>query len=142
MSCIVKFSVIYGDIPSAPAYGVVISQLIRYARACRKYAGFLYRARLLTIRLLEQGYVATGLKSSLQRFYGRYLEPVDRDGVSICIMKTDLTNSNQNLLTIPHLYKAEHQVKINLLGAKIFVTKIFIIPRSEIWQSHETEGCL
>ena len=43
--------------PSAPAYGVVISQLIRYARACHNYADFLYRARLLTIRLAS----ATGL---------------------------------------------------------------------------------
>ena len=32
----------FGDIiPSAPAYGVFISQLIPYARACRNYSDFL-----------------------------------------------------------------------------------------------------
>lgn len=91
---IVNFPFICGNIPSAPAYGVFISQLIRYARACRNYADFLYRARTLTNRLLEQGYVATRLKSSLQKFYGRHHELVDRYGVSICTMKTDLFNGS------------------------------------------------
>ena len=35
-------------------YGVFISQLIRYARACRYYADILYCARLLTIRLQKR----------------------------------------------------------------------------------------
>lgn len=91
---IVNFPFICGNIPSAPAYGVFISQLIRYARACRNYADFLYRARTLTNRLLEQGYVATRLKSSLQKFYGRHHELVDRYGVSISTMKTDLFNGS------------------------------------------------
>ena len=64
---------------------VFISKLIRYARACRNYSDFLYRARLL-----EQSYVATRKKSSLQKFYGRLHELVDRYGVSICAMRTDL----------------------------------------------------
>ena len=91
---IVNFPFICGNIPSTPAYGVFISQLIRYARACRNYADFLYRARTLTNRLLEQGYVATRLKSSLQKFYGRHHELVDRYGVSISTMKTDLFNGS------------------------------------------------
>ena len=53
---------------------------------------FLYRARILTNRLLEQGCVATKLKSSLQKFYGGHHELVDRYDVSICTMKTDLFN--------------------------------------------------
>ena len=32
-----KFSVLSSNIPSSPAYGVFISQLIRYARACSSY---------------------------------------------------------------------------------------------------------
>ena len=42
-----------GNIPSAPSYGVFISKLIRYARACRNYADFSYRARTLTTRHLQ-----------------------------------------------------------------------------------------
>ena len=56
------------------------------------YADFLYQARLLTIRLLEHGYVAARLKSSLQKFYSRHNELIERYGVSICTMKTDLIN--------------------------------------------------
>ena len=61
---------------------------ICYARACRN--NFLYRARLLIIRLLEQDYGATRLTSSLQKFYGRHHELVGHYRVYICTMKTDL----------------------------------------------------
>ena len=49
-------------ITSALDYGVFISQLKRYARSYGSYADFFHNARLLTIRLLEQGYVASRLK--------------------------------------------------------------------------------
>ena len=69
---------IYGNIPSAPAYGTFISQLKRYDRACHNYADILYRDRLHTVRHLIQCHVAMKLKSSLQKFYGRHDELVDR----------------------------------------------------------------
>ena len=47
-------------------------------------------ARILTIRLLEQGYAATRLKSSLQNFYGRHSERCY--GVSTCTRGADLFN--------------------------------------------------
>jgi len=87
---IVNFPFLCGNIPSAPAYGVYISQLIRYARACRKYTDFVYRAKLLTDKLLKQGYVVTRLRSSLQKFYGRHHELVDKYGVAISKMRNDL----------------------------------------------------
>ena len=80
---------------SASAYGVFNPQLIRYARPCRNYADFWYHARLLTITILEQGYVAKRLKTSLQKFYGRHHELVDRYYVSIFTMRTDLFNGSQ-----------------------------------------------
>ena len=39
-----------------PAYGVYISQLIRYARASSNYSDFLKRNLHLRNRLLDQGY--------------------------------------------------------------------------------------
>jgi hypothetical protein len=36
---IVNFPFIFSNIPAAPAYGVNISQLIRYSRACGSYQG-------------------------------------------------------------------------------------------------------
>ena len=35
------------NIPESPAYGVFVSQLIRYARGCSKYEDFLFRGSIL-----------------------------------------------------------------------------------------------
>jgi hypothetical protein len=43
------------NIPASPAYGVYISQLIRYARASSNYSDFLKRHLHLRIRLMDQG---------------------------------------------------------------------------------------
>ena len=39
---ITNFPFLSSNIPSSPAYGVFISQLIRYARACSSYECFIY----------------------------------------------------------------------------------------------------
>ena len=43
------------NIPTAPAYGVYISQLVRYARACSLYPDYWQRRRILRTKLLNQG---------------------------------------------------------------------------------------
>ncbi|KAK3093216.1 hypothetical protein FSP39_012788 [Pinctada imbricata] len=73
---ITNFPFLNSNIPSSPAYGVFISQLIRYARASTKYTDFVLRARRLSDKLLSQGYVCDRLTSSLRKFYGRYGELV------------------------------------------------------------------
>ena len=52
---IVNVPYIYSNIPESPAYGVYISQLIRYARACSSYGDFIDRGRLLTQKIVDQG---------------------------------------------------------------------------------------
>ena len=89
---IVNFPFMSSNIPSAPAYGVYISQLIRYSRACDQYQDFLDRVHLLTNKLLNQGFIDTRLKLSLQKFYGRHHELVGRYGKSISEMKSDIFN--------------------------------------------------
>jgi hypothetical protein len=54
------------NIPASPAYGVYISQLIRYARASSNYSDFLKRHLYLGNRLLEQGYNKIRLIRSLK----------------------------------------------------------------------------
>ena len=44
------------NIPSTPAYGVFVSQLIRYMRVCGNYQQFVYRSTLITTRLQRQGF--------------------------------------------------------------------------------------
>ena len=74
------------NIPSSPAYGVYISQLIRYSRAYAQYSDFQERTQLLTQNLLQQGYVASRLKSSHQKFYGRHHNVVDHYELAISQM--------------------------------------------------------
>ena len=45
------------NIPSSPAYGVFISQILRYARAYSSYDRFILRAARHSFKLLGQGYV-------------------------------------------------------------------------------------
>ena len=52
---ITNFPFLSSNIPSSPAYGVFISQLIRYARACSSYECFILRAMRLSNKLLRQG---------------------------------------------------------------------------------------
>ena len=59
---ITNFPFLRNNIPSSPAYGVFISQLLRYTRACSSYKCFILRARRLSSKLLKQGYLAKRLK--------------------------------------------------------------------------------
>ena len=87
---IVNFPFLSSNIPAAPAYGVYVSQLIRYSRACASYSDFLDRALLLTRKLLNQGFLMVKLKSALRKFYGRHHELVDRYEVAVSKMASDL----------------------------------------------------
>jgi hypothetical protein len=53
---IINFPNMCSNIPASPAYGVYISQLIRYARASSNYSDFLKRHLHQRNRLLDQGY--------------------------------------------------------------------------------------
>ena len=53
---IVNFPFLSSNIPSAPAYGVYVLQLIRYARACSNCQYFMGRGKVFTTKLLSQGY--------------------------------------------------------------------------------------
>ena len=83
---IVIFSFLSSNIPAAPAYGVYISQMIRYSRACIYHHDFLDTGLLLTRKLLNQEFRMVKLKSSLRKLYGRNHELVDRYGITVLQM--------------------------------------------------------
>jgi len=66
------------NISASPAYGVYISQLIRYARASSNYSDFLKCHLYLRDRLLEQGYKKIRLIQSLKMFIFRYQDLVEK----------------------------------------------------------------
>ena len=95
---ITNFPFLSSNIPSSPAYGVFISQLIRYARACSSYECFILRARWLSSKLLKQGYLAERLKLSLRKFYGRYGDLIQQYEVSLSRMLNDILILDQQWL--------------------------------------------
>ena len=103
---ITNFPFLSSNIPSSPAYGVLISQLIRYARACSSYECFILRAMRLSNKLLGQGYVKERLKSSLRKFYGRYGDLTKQYEVTLSRMLHDILDDDH---TRPSIDKTLHQ---------------------------------
>ena len=64
---IVNFPFISSNIPASSTYGALISQLIRYSRACTQYIDFLNRLQLLTQNQLKQDFFAPRMKSPIQK---------------------------------------------------------------------------
>ena len=95
---ITNFPFLSSNIPSSPAYGVFISQLIRYARACSSYECFILRASRLSSKLLKQGYLVERLKSSFRKFYGRYGDLIEQYGVTLSRMLNDILTLDQQWL--------------------------------------------
>ena len=82
-----NFNIIYfpnmcSNISASPAYGVYISQLIRYARTSSNYSDFLKRHLHLRNRLLDQGYENIRFIRSLKKCICRYQDLVEIYSVS------------------------------------------------------------
>ena len=90
---IVNFPYLCSNIPCSPAYGVFISQLIRYSRACTDYNDFLQRCVKLTEKLMIQGYTRPRLIKTFKKFYGRHHELVQRYDKSVCHILDDIFSS-------------------------------------------------
>ena len=86
---IINFPNMCSNIPDSSAYGVYISQLIRYARASSNYSDFLKRHLYLRNRLLDQGYKDIRLIRSLKKFIFRYQDLLEKYSVSVETMISD-----------------------------------------------------
>jgi hypothetical protein len=78
---------ICSNTPAPPAYGVYISQLIRYYRACGPYDDF------LDIRVAankEARFLVVKLKSSTKKFYACHHDLVNRYRVSMSQINTNI----------------------------------------------------
>ena len=118
---ITNFPFLSSNIPSSPAYGVFISQLIRYARACSSYECFILRARRLSSKLLKQGYLVEHLKSSFRKFYGRYGDLIEQYGVTLSRMLNDILTLDQQWLP----YRSDFSTN--------FMTFIPSLTSTELW---------
>ena len=80
---IVNYPYMCSNIPTKPTYGVYISLLIRISRICDKFDSFVKRHRLLTDRLIKQGFWYSKLCSSFIKFARRHSAEICKYRVSI-----------------------------------------------------------
>ena len=85
------------NIPASPAYGVYISQLIRYARARSNYSDFLKRHLYLKNWLLGQGYEKIRLIRSLKKFIFWYQDLVEISSASAEKIIDDGFSNSENV---------------------------------------------
>ena len=69
---IVNFPYMSSNIPANPTYGVYISQLIKISRICDMFQSFVIRHRLLTERLIKQGFCYSKLCKFFKKFVRIY----------------------------------------------------------------------
>jgi hypothetical protein len=94
-SSIVNFPYLCSNIPASPAYGVYLSQLIRYGRACSAYDQFLLRSNLLTKRLMSQGFQMSRLQTAFRKSYGRYNDLIYSYNLSVGHMLSGMFHNNR-----------------------------------------------
>ena len=80
---IVNFPFLDGNVLRSTSYGVYISQLIRFARASNYVADFNTRNKLLTQKLLKQGYWYHKLRKTFSKFYRQYYDLISKFQVGL-----------------------------------------------------------
>ena len=80
---VMKMHVIDGDVPLSTSYGVYISQLIRFARASRYITDPNTRNKLLTKKLLKQGYRYHKLRKTFSKLHRRYYDLISKFQVGL-----------------------------------------------------------
>jgi hypothetical protein len=92
---IVNFPYLCSNIPASPAYGVYISQLMRYARASSTYDQFLVQGSLLINKLMSQGFQLFRLQAAFRKLYGRYNDLICPYNLSLGNMLSDMFHTNR-----------------------------------------------
>ena len=73
-----NFPFLDGDVRRSTFYGVYISQLIRFARVSSHVDDFNTRNKVLTAKLLKQGYKYHKLRKAYSKFYRRHFGLVSK----------------------------------------------------------------
>ena len=78
-----NFPFLDGDVPPSTSYGVYICQLIRFARVSSHVDDFNTRNKVLTAKLLSQGYRYHKLRKAFSKFYLRHFDIVSKYNVGL-----------------------------------------------------------
>ena len=80
---IVNFPFLDGDVPRSTSFVVYTSQLIRFARVCSYVTALNTRNKLLTQKLLKQGYRYHKLRKTFSKLYRRYYDLISKFEVGL-----------------------------------------------------------
>ena len=80
---IVNFPFLDGDVPRSTSYGVYISQLVRLARVSNHVDDFNTRNKVLTAKLLRQGYRYHKLRKAFSKFYWLHFNLLSKYNVGL-----------------------------------------------------------
>ena len=81
------FSFLDGDVPRSTSYDVYISQLIHLARVSSHVDDLNTRNKVLTAKLLRQGYRYYKLRKAFSKFYRRHFDVVSNVGLKILFLQ-------------------------------------------------------
>ena len=125
---ITNFPFLSSNIPSSPAYCVLISQLIRYTRASSSYECYILSAVRLSNKLLGQGCVKEHLRSSLRKFYGRFGDLIKQYEVPLSQMLHDILDED-HLQWHPPLIRHYTNCWPHYWSGAIYQTDYYLIAR-------------
>ena len=77
------FPFLDGDVPRSTSYGVYISQLIRFSPVSSHVDYFNTRNKVLTAKLLRQGYRYHKIRKAFSKFYRRHFDIVSKYNVGL-----------------------------------------------------------
>lgn len=86
-------------VSSSLVYGVYVSQLVRYAKACSAYNQILSK-KLLTNKFLLQRFQQSHLKAAFRKFFGRYNDLDCLLNLSLGQMQSDMFQVNYRFYTL------------------------------------------
>ncbi len=127
---IVNYPHLDGDVPRATSYGVYISQLMRYARASSNVEDFNDRNRVITSKLLQQGYRFHKLRKTFSKFYNRNSDLVLKYN---CNMKTLLRSG----ITHPQFYGDVIYKLRKIKGSRLFSDQFKRIIRKFVHRDYD-----
>ena len=67
-----------GDVPRSTSYGIYISKFIQFPRVSSHVDDFNTRTKVLTAKLLRQGYKYHKIRKAFSKFYRRHFDKVSK----------------------------------------------------------------
>jgi hypothetical protein len=128
---IINFPNMCSNIPASPAYGVHISQLIRYARASSNYSDFLKRHLHLRNRLLDQGYKRFALFDLLKSLYSdtkilsKYIPSLQRQWYSMHFHIVKMYKDKEVNKNVKNMLLSMRDVKLFLTFASLVLVLLW-----------------